>query len=273
MSAHSWCYDDHCDLSPSQWHLLPDSYCDGERQSPINIDTENVELDESLDSFKFTNFDDKHAIKYITNTGHTVKCVLKDDVVEVSGGGLEHDYSTLQFHFHWGTESQDSEGSEHTVDSKRYPMEVSHASKSSSHLNEAAHPSSSPTSGMEAWKKLTTYLPAVQDINSKFEVTDEISIDDLLGSVNRQSYYRYNGSLTTPSCNEAVVWMVFKESVKVDHDLMMMFPKHAEYHNVYWSAQSLHARKLHTTKASSASSFPGPILLYMLLSCLCVLFR
>lgn len=51
-----------------------------------------------------------------------VKCVLKEDVVEVSGGGLAHVYSTLQFHFHWG--SHDSDGSEHTVDSKRYPMEV-----------------------------------------------------------------------------------------------------------------------------------------------------
>lgn len=42
--------------------------------------------------------------------------------MEISGGGLEHVYSTLQFHFHWG--SGDADGSEHTVDSHRYPMEV-----------------------------------------------------------------------------------------------------------------------------------------------------
>lgn len=52
-----------------------------------------------------------------------VKCVLEDGMVEVSGGGLGHVYSTLQFHFHWGSD-HGSEGSEHTVDSKRYPMEV-----------------------------------------------------------------------------------------------------------------------------------------------------
>lgn len=47
--------------------------------------------------------------------------MLKDGV-EISGGGLGHPYSTLQLHFHWG--SSDSEGSEHTVDSHRYLMEV-----------------------------------------------------------------------------------------------------------------------------------------------------
>lgn len=55
---------------------------------------------------------------------------------------------------------------------------------------------------------------------SKAEVTEEISIDDLLGSVNRKEFYRYDGSLTTPQCNEAVVWTVFKESVKVNKNLV-----------------------------------------------------
>lgn len=58
------------------------------------------------------------------------------------------------------------------------------------------------------------------ETESEVEVTDEISIDDLLGNVNRDSFFRYSGSLTTPSCNEAVVWTVFKESVKVDQDLV-----------------------------------------------------
>lgn len=51
-------------------------------------------------------------------------------------------------------------------------------------------------------------------------VTYEISIDDLLGNVNRHDYYRYSGSLTTPLCNQAVVWTVFKESVNVDLNLV-----------------------------------------------------
>ncbi|XP_040923047.1 receptor-type tyrosine-protein phosphatase gamma-like isoform X2 [Toxotes jaculatrix] len=248
-----WCYDEHhCSYNPSQWGSLPHSHCSGEHQSPINIETQNVVMDEHLDALTFTKFDDKHAIKYITNTGHSVKCVLKEDMVEVSGGGLGHVYSTLQFHFHWGL--QDSDGSEHTVDSKRYPMEIHIVSKrkdlpldeairtsnglavlgffieaadstkssssSSSSEHEVTNPTSSPTSDTGAWKKMTSYLSAIQNISSEVEFKGDFSIDDLLGNVNRAAYYRYNGSLTTPLCNEAVVWTVFKESIKVDQNLV-----------------------------------------------------
>ncbi|XP_021172448.2 carbonic anhydrase 4 [Fundulus heteroclitus] len=302
--VHPWCYDDHhCDHTPDHWSELPNSNCGGDSQSPIDIDTQSATADEHLTSFNFINFDNNRAIKSITNTGHTVKCILEDGLVEVSGGGLEHVYSTLQFHFHWGTDAADSEGSEHTVDSHRYPMEmhivnkrkdltleeaVQHSdglavlgffieapgsSKSSSHSDtagtEAPTSTESTGSNMEAWKKLTHYLSAIKNISSEVEVTEEIAIDDLLGNVNRESYFRYSGSLTTPLCNEAVIWTVFKETVKVDHDLMAMFPTNAGYHDVFRPRQSLHSRKVYTT---AAATVPGPVLFSLLLSCLCVLF-
>lgn len=59
------------------------------------------------------------------SSGCAVKCNLVENQVEVSGGGLGANYSTLQFHFHWGN-TEHHPGSEHTVDGKRYPMEVKH---------------------------------------------------------------------------------------------------------------------------------------------------
>ncbi|KAM7381734.1 hypothetical protein PAMA_012530 [Pampus argenteus] len=285
--GHLWCYDEHCEYSPSHWHLLPHSYCGGERQSPIKIESQNAVTDERLDAFTFTKFDNKHAIKYMTNTGHSVKCVLKEDMVEVSGGGLHYDYSTLQFHFHWGTPSHDSVGSEHAVDSKRYPMEMHIVNKRKDlTLEEAvrtpnglavlgffieAADASKSSSGSEhqemPWKKLTNYLLAIQNISSNVVVTEEISIDDLLGNVDRTAYFRYNGSLTTPTCNEAVVWTVFKESVKVDQNLMMLFPNQTQYHNVFRPMQSLHGRTVYTTAASST---PAPFIPFLLMACLCL---
>lgn len=42
--------------------------------------------------------------------------------VTISGGGLQVTYNVDQFHFHWGGNS--SLGSEHTIDSRHYPLEV-----------------------------------------------------------------------------------------------------------------------------------------------------
>ncbi|KAK5850776.1 hypothetical protein PBY51_001623 [Eleginops maclovinus] len=288
-----WCYGDHCDYTQSQWHLLPNNLCDSERQSPINIDKSNAVTEKKLDAFHFKHFDNKTVIEKIINTGHTVKCVLKEDVVEVSGGGLGNVYSTLQLHFHWG--SQDSEGSEHTVDSKRYPMEMHIVSKrkdlnltealqtpdglavlgffiEATSAEEKSNSSSSgqnmSSSDVDAWGQLTSYLSNIQNINSEVKVTKELSIDDLLGNVNVDTYYRYNGSLTTPSCNEAVVWTVFKESIKVDKNLMTMFPTELGYHDVYRKAQDLHGRTVYTTAAASRA----PVSIALLLACLCAFY-
>uniref|UniRef100_A0A3Q3KE74 Carbonic anhydrase n=1 Tax=Monopterus albus TaxID=43700 RepID=A0A3Q3KE74_MONAL len=252
-------------------------------QSPVNIETKNVVMNKQLDAFKYTNFDNKNIINYIINSGHTG---LKN-MVEVSGGHLQYVYSTSQFHFHWGSASSHSEGSEHTVDSKRYPMEMHIVSKRKD-FTEATHfPDALAVLGFfievipsvtEAWTKLTNYLPAIQNIK-------KLSIDDLLGNVNRAAYYRYNGSLTTPLCNETVVWTVFKEPIKVDPNLVrathhckvedvsteVVFHSDLEMlmtnDNVFRPTQPLNGRTIYAS--TSTSSAAGPIILLLLLACLC----
>uniref|UniRef100_A0A8C8DRJ8 Carbonic anhydrase n=1 Tax=Oryzias sinensis TaxID=183150 RepID=A0A8C8DRJ8_9TELE len=199
LLGHSWCYEGHlCDYAPSNWSILPEAKCGGEQQSPINIDTQSTTEDESLGAFTFLNFDDKHAIESITNTGHSVQCNINGSV-EVSGGGLPHDYTVLQFHFHWGSVASD--GSEHLLDSKRFPMEMHivcirkdlnrskalaqsdglavlgffieapQTSKSGSHSSSTSdssgttNPLTSSTSDMEAWTKLTNYLDQIQTVS------------------------------------------------------------------------------------------------------------
>ena len=49
---------------------------------------------------------------------------VKGDLT-VSGGDLDHTYKVAQFHVHFGKDK--TQGSEHTVDGKPYPLEVSQA--------------------------------------------------------------------------------------------------------------------------------------------------
>ena len=65
-----------------------------------------------------------HVSAVLCNCG-AVQLTVKDGGPDktVSGGGLPAGtYKLLQFHFHWG--KTDSDGSEHVVDSKAYPLEV-----------------------------------------------------------------------------------------------------------------------------------------------------
>lgn len=51
-------------------------------------------------------------------------------------------------------------------------------------------------------------------------VNNTFSISDLIGDVNLTKFYRYMGSLTTPACNEAVVWTVFQEPINIHKTLV-----------------------------------------------------
>ncbi|KAI1896322.1 hypothetical protein AGOR_G00093590 [Albula goreensis] len=230
-----WCYHDPI-CNDTIWISRPYGVCNGTRQSPINIETAKVKGDSNLTAFSFTGFDNNSTMKKIKNTGKTVKVDFADGLMSVSGGGLPNTFNSLQFHLHWGNGSS-SPGSEHTVDDKRYPMElhiVNLNSKFNGDIAQIVEDSEGIAAlgffieatnepGPESWKTLTKYLSNLTHAGDYANITDHISVDELLVGVDRTRYYRYLGSLTTPKCQEAVVWTVFKDTVKVNKDLIDLF--------------------------------------------------
>ncbi|XP_041348297.1 putative carbonic anhydrase 3 [Gigantopelta aegis] len=215
---------------PSHWKDMAHSKCGLSRQSPINIDTQAVEDSNMLSAFRLYNFN-KPLNTTISNNGHTVTVRVNGGDLRVEGGGLSGGYKALQFHFHWG--HNDSRGSEHTLNGQRFPMEmhVVCMQEGVSHISAALEKSDglavlgfffevSDTNNM-AVDSLVNRLPAVKNADSTSNFTD-VKLGAILPSILTE-YYRYDGSLTTPDCNEAVVWTVFRETIKISSIQLMKF--------------------------------------------------
>uniref|UniRef100_A0A3Q3R5V5 Carbonic anhydrase n=1 Tax=Monopterus albus TaxID=43700 RepID=A0A3Q3R5V5_MONAL len=257
----------------STWPIIAPNYCSGIHQSPINIVSASAQPNATLTPFTFQNFNNTSALKTILNSGYTSEgwVVTIGSGVRVSGGGLSEAYDSLQFHLHWGNGSS-VPGSEHTVDGKRYAMEL-HIVNSKSSYNQNTTLAVADSTGIAAlgffievrkdasWRNLTSYLANITQRGESTLMAPGISLDDLLVGVNRTKYYRYLGSLTTPMCNEAVVWTVFKDPIQVSKDLIDLFSTTVHITNssspfvtnVYRDIQP--AQPVTTQPSSSSSTF------------------
>ncbi|XP_069374183.1 carbonic anhydrase 12-like [Paralichthys olivaceus] len=227
-----WCY--HLQTcNDTTWASIVPTFCNDSIQSPINIHigTFTATLDVKLKNFPFTNFNINTGYGQVRNgTGQNIKVILEKDV-KISGGGLLSTYDSLQFHLHWGNGSS-VPWSDHTVNGKCFPVELHILNLKDVYNGNTTKAEGDPT-GLAALGFLIEYANAMTHFSpplslflssgQTFTIPSGISLDDLLVGVNRSIYYRYLGSLTTPACNEAVVWTVFKEPIKVSKDLIDLF--------------------------------------------------
>ncbi|XP_039111928.1 carbonic anhydrase 4 [Hyaena hyaena] len=237
-----WCYEiqakhpNSACLGPSQWG----GNCQKSRQSPINIVTPEAQIDPSLGSFSFSGYDKKRKWK-VQNNGHSVMVLLEDEA-SVTGGGLAAQYRAKQLHLHW-SERLD-EGSEHTLNGVRYAMEmhIVHEKVKGTSRNEkqAQDPKdeiavlaffveagSEENHGFQPLVEALSYVPRP---NMNTTMNDSISLFDLLPKKETlRHYFRYLGSLTTPGCDEKVVWTVFQEHIKLHKEQIAAFSKKLYY--------------------------------------------
>merc|ERR1711936_126153 len=138
--------------------------------------------------------------------------------------GEGQSYQMLQLHFHWGAD--DSRGSEHTINGEEFPMEMHIVHKKVGLTVEEAL---STLDGLavvgqmfqitdednEVLTPLIESLANIENFDDKFDMTDSpLKVEDLLPSPDGE-YANYDGSLTTPTCNEAVRWILFKEPIPI----------------------------------------------------------
>ncbi|KAK1787883.1 hypothetical protein P4O66_016365, partial [Electrophorus voltai] len=199
-----WCYQAQVNCNstckgPDIWYKVHKD-CNSHRQSPINIVTKSSRPDTRLTPLVFTGYQ-KAFRAVLRNDGHSVKVTLPHGS-SVSGGNLQGIYNAVQFHFHWGEKG--GPGSEHTLDGEQYPMEES----------------KSPN------RKYDVFIHALKAMENDRTATtnSEISLHNLiLSEANMTQYFRYDGSLTTPTCSEAVIWTVFEHPIPLGRDQLLAF--------------------------------------------------
>lgn len=221
-----WTYSDQV----AGWNAVAGGYCDGKRQSPINIVDKNSGngIVDPLDAANFVaatfsgtkraalndpTSDSTHALKYTfqscsTNLAGVETCVDSP----LAGWGL----LCPQFHYHFD--------SEHEVEGNLYFGEYHVVC----HQDQFADLGAALGTGRGDALRVFGFM-----VEEDSTATDNAQMAEFInhkvagamtgGSVNiplpnniaQSRYWRYDGSLTTPTCNEAVTWTVFADSVRI----------------------------------------------------------
>jgi carbonic anhydrase len=222
-----WSYEGK--TGPAEWFKMKSDWAIAEagiRQSPINIIPEQTLALPTLEAIKFHYSGGLHLLK---DNGHTIQVDLKNDENYIVIN--DQKYKLLQFHFH--------ATSEHKIKGKAAAMEVHLVHQL---VTETAHADPCvPAPDGHAATPITPKAPQVQlavigvmikpgteahpfikdlwsdlgalkpnDGGIRFRLDGPIS---LVPPEGKRSYYRYNGSLTTPPCSENVLWTVMAEPI------------------------------------------------------------
>uniref|UniRef100_A0A8C3BM31 Carbonic anhydrase n=1 Tax=Cairina moschata TaxID=8855 RepID=A0A8C3BM31_CAIMO len=229
--------------------------CLGNKQSPINIETEKTIFSPELQPIQLSGYSLPASKKFkLKNNGHTVVLDLPESMAIT--GGYAQQYRAKQLHLHWG--SPTTAGSEHTINRKRFAAElhvVHYNTKYENFKVALGYPDGLAVLGVflevgprenPYYEEIIKHLHEIQGEDEEVMVPG-FNITGLLPD-SLHLYYRYNGSLTTPPCFQSVMWTVFNQTVMLSHDQISVLVTSLQYdhgkplQNNFRPTQALHKR-------------------------------
>ncbi|KAF7663613.1 hypothetical protein LDENG_00205480 [Lucifuga dentata] len=209
-------------VGQSDWsEYFPD--CDGTSQSPVDVVTTQTKYDPNLQPVTPLGYSQHGNMPFtLYNNGHTVVVELPD---WMGLGGLPWLFAAVQMHLHWGSGGPSHGGSEHTINGQSAEAELHVV-----HYNSELYPNMSTAMKQKdglavlavlietgedtnpAFNNILNYLSRIRYADQKVFIPG-FDVQSLLPK--DLSYYRYNGSLTTPPCYQSVIWTVFHERVQI----------------------------------------------------------
>ncbi|KAJ8961671.1 hypothetical protein NQ318_021269, partial [Aromia moschata] len=179
--------------------------------------------------------------------------ISEEDRPEISGGGLIGTYRLDHLHFHWQ--------SEHTMDGYRFPLELhlvhyksvfGSVAEALQHIHGVAVFAVlfelSPDDD-EEFEPLLNIIETLQTRVNTPKPLRQFSVKNFLPR-NIAGFYRYEGSLTTPDCNEGILWTVFTNTIPISPEQVRIFEEIRTNHNKalrqnYRSLQPINNRKVY----------------------------
>lgn len=205
------------------------SACKGNYQSPIRLDRKNAIMIGKVSEITFTNYNEPIAgeIIDVLNNGNTVRIsfdrvdALKKPMVK--DGPLGRDKFVIEdIHFHWG--SFPTRGTEHKLDGVSYSLEAhlvhrnikfksfEDAKGKTNGLVVLALPFEEKTVGVSTMGVIVDVLPKIIYNGNKTTFHGNLVLDKIFSLNKERQYFVYEGSLTTPVCDEKVMWIVYSKA-------------------------------------------------------------
>ncbi|XP_064610049.1 carbonic anhydrase-related protein 10-like isoform X2 [Liolophura sinensis] len=217
-----WSYDgisgpDYWGLLNSEWRLCSK----GKYQSPVNINPKVLVFDPSLAPVQV---DRKKVSVTVINTGHDLSVrLMEDDPVFLHGGPLAYKYRIYEVKIHFGSEA--SKGSEHTVGSKAFPVEIQFLAFNEDLYSNISAAVRSPH-GLAA---LAVFAQSNDTAKGEFSAIAKVAKkvrfkgdEQLLKTLplhrllpSTKLYMTYEGSITFPPCHEVVTWIIMNRPITI----------------------------------------------------------
>lgn len=219
-----WSYE--AGTGPADWGAINPAWrlcAEGRAQSPIDlanaVPAELPPVELRLPSGRDVEVLNQEGVIDALDNGHTIQVNAKTGETMTVG---DKSYALLQFHLH--------APSEHTVDGRRYPMEM--------HFVYQAEDSALAVLGLfiEEGAENRAFAPLWKQLEEApgTHVTVQLPInfdDGIFAGGEPTGVFHYEGSLTNPPCTEGVKWFVLRTPTEVSRAQIAAFTDAYEGNN------------------------------------------